>query len=65
MNELKNSCDGCCAGMPIVNGVHINAKALTAWNRSHMCCTAHLYGQGKTIITRTMPSFKLFNRSKQ
>jgi len=60
-NILKNSCDGCCANMPIVNGVHINEKALTAWNRSHMGCTAHLYGYGKEL-NNTLPVFKLFKR---
>ena len=60
--QLKNSCDGCLAGMPIVNGIHINEKVKTIWGRNHMCCTAHLYGFAKEITVKTMPTFKLFSR---
>lgn len=59
MSDLKNSCDGCCAGMPIKNGIHINAKALTSFGRNHMCCTAHLYGYGDKIAVTDLPVFKL------
>lgn len=44
----KNSCDGCAAGMPIENGVHINeaiseGKGLASWDHNHMTCTKDLY----------------------
>lgn len=60
--NIKNSCDGCCADMPIENGLHVNTKAVTSWNKYHMACTAHLYGYGKRFIANKLPVFKLFNR---
>lgn len=34
----RNQCDGCQAGMPVVNGIHKNTKG-----HGHMCCQAKRY----------------------
>ena len=64
MNKLKNSCDGCCAEMPIENGIHINEKALTRWNRNHMSCQAHRYGFGSSNFAIKEPVFKLVKHNQ-
>ena len=58
MSDIKNSCDGCCAGMPIVGGLHINEKSITHWNRVHMACAANLYG---VPVTGNKNNFNVFD----
>jgi len=57
---LKNSCDGCLAGMPIVNGIHINEKVKTIWGRNHMSCSEWRYieGASKPVIKVIPFNFK-------
>lgn len=55
MKEIKNSCDGCCAGMPIVNGIHINEKSKSLWSRNHMVCSEWRYVKG---VNKTKPNIK-------
>ncbi len=38
----RNQCDGCMAGMPIEDGVHINVNA-KGYDRYHMVCERDLY----------------------
>ena len=60
--NVKNSCDGCCAGMPIKNGIHINEKSLTRWGRNHMSCQAHKYGVGNGYFAIKKSVFELTKR---
>ena len=63
MDTLKNSCDGCCAGMPVVNGMHINKKSLTVWGSHHMLCTKYRYDGTRKPLANL--SFELKRRKPQ
>ena len=43
---MRNQCDGCCAGLPIVEGIH-----RTPDSRIHMECTANRYQETSTDVT--------------
>jgi len=63
MDNLKNSCDGCCSEMPVVNGMHINQKALSVWGSQHMLCTKYRYIDSPKPMMNV--SFKLRQRKPQ